>query len=234
MDVVELLTQFNLTRQEATIYIALHTEGDSTGYEVAKLTGISRSNAYTSLASLVDKGAAYVMEGSANRYTAVALEEFCTNNIRRMQELKQKLISVMPQARAQPTGYITVKGGNHILDKMQTMIVEADERVYLSLSKKILEHLLPALRDGLLRGIKVVIITDIALDLPGATIYRADKEANQIRLIADSTDVLTGDISDGAESTCLYSRSKNLIDLFKDALRNEITLIELRKGGNKL
>ena len=45
----ERLTEFGLTRQEAAIYECLLTEGKTTGYEVAKQIGISRSNAYGSL-----------------------------------------------------------------------------------------------------------------------------------------------------------------------------------------
>ncbi|NCB44825.1 MAG: TrmB family transcriptional regulator, partial [Clostridia bacterium] len=52
MDYTEQLMAFGLTRQEAVVYWALLTEGPLTGYEVAKSTGISRSNGYTSLANL--------------------------------------------------------------------------------------------------------------------------------------------------------------------------------------
>ena len=57
MDIIEKLTYFNLTRQEATLYLTLLAEGRLTGYEATKLTGISRSNTYTALAGLVEKGA---------------------------------------------------------------------------------------------------------------------------------------------------------------------------------
>lgn len=78
----EKLMEFGLTRQEATVYLALVVSGTQTGYEVAKQTGISRSNAYNALAGLVDKGAAYPEEGAATRYTAVEVSEFCENKIR--------------------------------------------------------------------------------------------------------------------------------------------------------
>ena len=50
------------------------------------------------------------------------------------------------------------------------------------------------------------------------------------RLIADSHTVLTGDLQDDEDSTCLYSCKRNLVDLFKEALQNEIALIKLQKG----
>lgn len=230
MDIVELLMQFNLTRQEATIYTTLFTEGGLTGYEVAKLTGISRSNTYTSLASLVEKGAAYVIEGKAMRYTPVPVDEFCDNKIRTMQQIKQSLIKSMPRKREEVEEYITVKGKSHILNKMKNMVNEAKHRVYLSVSKQILDIIRVELVNAASRGIKIVIITDELFELVGAIVYRAEKSHDQIRLIADSTNVLTGDITDGENSTCLYSKKKNLVDLLKDSIKNEIQLIEIMKG----
>ena len=64
MDIIENLMRFGLTRQESTLYVQLLAEGAMTGYEAAKATGISRSNAYTSLAGLVDKGAACTVDGT--------------------------------------------------------------------------------------------------------------------------------------------------------------------------
>ena len=69
--IIDRLNYFGLSRQEATIYLCLLENGSMNGYEVAKDTGISRSNVYSGLASLSDKGAANLMEGNPNRYIAV-------------------------------------------------------------------------------------------------------------------------------------------------------------------
>jgi len=77
----------------------------------------------------------------------------------------------------------------------------------------------------------MVLITNKPYRLEGATVYHnEEKPQQQIRLIADSSNVLTGDIDHGEYSTCLYSKKKNLIDLFKDSMKNEIRLIEMMKG----
>ena len=62
--IIEQLILFGLSRQEAAIYLCLLQNEELTGYEVAKLTGISRSNVYNGLTSLVEHGAAYVIEGT--------------------------------------------------------------------------------------------------------------------------------------------------------------------------
>ena len=234
MDIIERLTQFDLTRHEASIYLTLMSEGALNGYEVAKATGIARSNAYTSLASLVEKGGAFVIEEATIRYTPVPIEEFCENKIRKLQESKKDLIVTIPKKRDVVEGYITIKGENNILNKLRNMISEAKERVYLSVSGQILETILPDIESALGNGIKMVIITNGPFRLAGATVYITEQPLQQIRLIADSTNVLTGDINNGDHSTCLYSQKQNLVDLFKDSMKNEIRLIEITKGNNAL
>ena len=234
MELIEGLTNFNLTKQEATLYVLLLKEGYLTGYEAAKQTGISRSNTYTALAGLVEKGAAYVLEeGKVTRYTPVAPEEFCTNKIDRLQEIKQKVLSQLPVLKSDAEGYITIKGELEIINKLKNTVRQAEARIYVSANKRVMELLKSELVDALDRGLKVVIISDKQFTLPQAICYGTEKQNEQIRLIADSQTVVTGDLEDEENSTCLYSCKRNLVDLFKDALKNEIKLIELQKGDNR-
>jgi Predicted transcriptional regulators len=230
LDFVELLTHFGLTKQEANIYMMLISEGQLTGYEAAKLTGISRSNTYTALAGLAEKGAAWLIEGAVTRYTPVPPEEFCGNKIALLAQYRQELVQSAPVPKGDVDGYITIKGEEHILNKIRNMLNDSEKRAYLSMSLDTIERILPELTDGVARGLKIVIITNRPFLLDGATVYHAEKTQKQIRLIADSASVLTGDLCDGKDSSCLYSKKKNLVDLFKESLKNEIKLIELTKG----
>lgn len=231
MDLIEGLTNFNLTKQEATLYVLLLKSGQLTGYEAAKQTGISRSNTYTALAGLVDKGAAYVLEeGKVTRYTPVAPAEFCSNKISYLEEVKKDILQQLPVLSNDAEGYITIKGAREIINKLRNTVSQAQARIYISANTRMLELLTPELTAALQRGLKVVIIGDKSFFLPGAICYGTTKQSEQIRLIADSHTVLTGDLQDDEDSTCLYSCKRNLVDLFKEALKNEIALIELQKG----
>lgn len=228
MNLIEGLTNFNLTKQEATLYVLLLKAGQLTGYEAAKQTGISRSNTYTALAGLVEKGAAYVLEeGKVTRYTPVAPEEFCSNKISRLEEIKQDILQQLPVLASDAEGYITIKGEQEIINKLRNTVRQAKERIYVSGNLRLLELLRTELEDALRRGLKVVIIGDKAYQLAGAICYGTTKQSEQIRLIADSRTVLTGDLEDAEGSSCLYSCKRNLVDLFKEALKNEIALIKL-------
>ena len=231
MELIEGLTHFNLTKQEATLYVLLLKEGYLTGYEAAKQTGISRSNTYTALAGLVDKGAAYVLEeGKVTRYTPVPPEEFCSNKIDRLKEIKDKVLNQLPALKNDAEGYITIKGELEIINKLRNTVRQAEARIYVSANRRVMELLRKELTDALARGLKVVIISDEKFTLPEAICYGKDKQTEQIRLIADSQTVVTGDLEDEENSTCLYSCKRNLVDLFKEALQNEIKLIQIQKG----
>lgn len=230
---IERLVLFGLTRQEATIYLTLYSEGELSGYEAAKLTGISRSNAYSALAGLVDKGAAYVIEGAATKYIHVPVEEFTGNVINHLKDARNSLSDTMPSKKINDEGYITISGETNIINKLKNLLENAEERVYLSLSKSIVNIIQEDLMKLVKDGIKVVLITDENIQIPGIKVYFADRSDGQVRLIVDSKNVLTGEIQ-GENSSCLYSSKKNLVDVFKEALRNEMKLIELTKGATLL
>lgn len=228
MDLIEGLTNFNLTKQEATLYVLLLKAGQLTGYEAAKQTGISRSNTYTALAGLVDKGAAYVLEeGKVTHYMPVAPAEFCTNKLDRLAEIKKDILSRLPLLQSDAEGYITIKGEREIINKLRNTVRQAQARIYVSANARVLALLRQPLADAVARGLKVVVISDKSFALSGAICYDTVKQNEQIRLIADSRTVLTGDLEDAEDSSCLYSCKRNLVDLFKEALKNEIALIQL-------
>lgn len=230
---IRYLTDFGLSRQEALVYRELLSGGKQSGYEIAKAAGISRSNAYTSLAALVEKGAAYLVEESAKRYIPVRLEEFCGNRLRRMEEEMAWLSANLPSETESEDGYITVEGEENIRNKMLNLLERAEERVYLSGSTSCLEEVRPQLEALLSAGKKVVLVTDGGtggFELPGAVVYVSGPKEKQIGLITDSKYVLSGEYGQGSMNTCLYSGQRNFVTVFKNALANEIELIKIRKG----
>lgn len=245
---VEKLLLFGLGRQEAIIYLCLLKKGELTGYEVAKLTGISRSNVYNGLAALAEHGAAYVIEGASTKYTAVPMDEFCDNRIRHLKEVREYLLWNCPKPAMATEGYITIEGYGHIRDKIHHMLIGASQRIYLSAASEFLSGWQEEIEQLLERRIKVVLISD---SLPECMkekpfskqiiFYRslpADKtweespivRGNQVRLIIDSAYVLTGEVKGSTTDTCLYSAQRNFVDVFKEAMHNEIKLIELAQN----
>lgn len=232
---VESLIEFGLTRQEASIYQCLLSEGKVTGYEVSKITGISRSNVYNSLANMTEKGAAYLVEeGNTRKYVPVPVEEFCKNRIRRMEEAKQWLAGHVPSEKTHVEGYITIEGARNILDKIRNILNKVEERVYISCTRNYLLLLIREMEELRRAKKKLVIITDHPVSFDGAKVYVGGPRGMQIGIIADSKYVLTGEYGEGSMNTCLYSGQKNFVELYKRALSNEIKLVSLQEDNQAI
>lgn len=221
LDSYELLSLFGLTRLEATIYTQLLSGESFTGYELAKLTGISRSNTYTALATLAEKGGAYIIEGTPIKYVAVPSDEFCRNRIRAQEDAAKKLKNLLPGETDSAEGYITINGREHIENKIFNMLQNASKRAYFAAGARTIADFEKVIRQMTAEGKKVVIITDSDMDFDKAQVFKTSDRGEQIRLIVDSKNVLTGD-----RQSCLYSGKENLVNVIKDSLKYELRLIK--------
>lgn len=228
MEVIDALMQAGFTRHESMLYLTLCREGELTGYEASKLTGIPRSNAYLGLAGLCDKGGAYKINGETVKYAAVDVQEFAENLKRRFSEII-KVIEEIPPVNTSKDMFITINGTTQIVNKMKNLIEQAEQRIYVSISRDQLELVKQELVDAKKRGLKVVIITSEGPQIEDITYYITGQQSGNIRLITDSSNVLTGHLSE-TNPTSLYSMNQNLVDLIKDSLTNEIKLIKMDKN----
>lgn len=235
--ILDKLMQFGLTRQEAQIYLCLYQNGEMTGYEVAKTTGISRSNVYSGLSDLTEKGAAYLEESNVNRYVAVTLEEFCSNKIRSMEADRDYLLHHIPMMKQMEMGYLTIQGSQNIRNKIIHMLTSVEKRVYLSARVEYVNEVSEYLEQLVQKKSKIVIITDgiISSELlkQNAVLYLGDHKGEMIHLIIDSEYALTGQLTGSKEDTCLYTGQTNFINVFKEMLRNEMQLIAFNREKGK-
>ena len=178
----------------------------------------------------MEEGAAYLIEGSTNKYTSVEVEEFCQNKIRYLQQAKDELVQTMPQIGNNCEGYITISSHKHIMDRIHFMLAHVKYRVYISMPVEFLEKCREDINRLIESDKKVVLLVSESVEFPGAIIYITDKKEPQIRLIVDSEYVLTGDMTGSASDSCLYCGQKNFVNVFKESLKNEIKLIELTRG----
>ena len=222
--IIDILTEFSLTRQEASIYAALLNHGDMTGYEVAKDTGFSRSNVYAALNALVEKGAAYLVEGEATKYRPVEIKTFTSNKISELKKSAEYLEKHGPQKVIAADGYITIVGAKNIRNKMHEMIEKTELRLYLMAPAQIVKDFEEDLKRLISEGKKIVLLTQ-DYSVKGAKVYNTKVEEGQIRFITDSAYVLTGELTDDEHNTCLYSGQKNLVEVMKEALKDKITLL---------
>lgn len=223
MELSEALKNLGFTQQEATLYIKLCQHESMTGYEAAKTSGISRSNAYASLSNLVDKGYAYTIDGNPLHYVAVTKDDLLANARRDFERTIQIIDDKLITAPLVNEPYITVIGEKAILDKMTNIIEQASERIYISVNAAILHQLVSPLTEACKRQLKVVILSSEDISECDHIYYETERNTS-IKIIADTKEILAGTLSQS-----LYSKNKTLVNIIRESMLDEITLITERK-----
>lgn len=227
MELIQALKKFGFTQQESLMYVTLCKMGAMTGYEAAKVSGISRSNAYAALSSLVEKGGAIVSSEDSSKYTALPREELILNLRRSCESTLGFLEENLPEQEEEEAPYLTISGYGNTLDKMRNMILLAKGWVYLSVSASTVKLLTSDLENCIKRGLKVVILSDEDPHLSGVVFMHNEAPAENVRIIADTSEVIVGTLEVN-RGQCLYSKNKHLVSLMREALLNEIELIKIR------
>jgi len=219
----EALKRAGLTGQEVHLYLALLKNNGITGYEAAKITGISRSNAYAALTSLVNKGLAAHSHEKVKKYAALSKPDLLASLKRRNDDLISFLEIHLPDTTDHGVPYLTISGYDNIVEKIFNMVDLAKKRIYISIHSDELTALMEPVRKCAARGIKTVILSDKRPEIEGITFYRKKKQSGFVKIIADTAKILTTDFTRDPKNG-LYSEDPHLVQLMREAIVNEIEL----------
>ena len=219
------LHKLGFTPIEATIFITLCKHGSLTGYEVAKLSGISRSNVYAALYSLQEKGKCEVSEGETAKYRAISKEELLLSTRREMKTTLQEIENYYPSAIVTPEPYVTIRGYDNVLNKIKNSLLLCQSHLYLLCSSSCVD----LIKDELIevgKTRRITIICEKALSLPGITTHTREKDPQGFHMIIDTQSVITGNLSP-EDSQCLFSKHESLVRLMRESFVTELDMIAL-------
>lgn len=213
---------------EANVFIVLCKHGSLTGYEVAKLTGISRSNVYAALYSLQDKGKCYASEGETTKYVAISKEELLLSTEREFHTTLQEIKEYYPIPLEANEPYITIKGYDNVLTKLKNAVLLCHSHLYLLCDSDVVALLQDEL-ETISETKKVTIICDKDLKIPDSIIvYHRLKSPEGFHMIIDTEAVLTGDLNTSSPQ-CLFSKDLSLVRLMRESFITELDMIQLHK-----
>ncbi len=226
MDFNTALLKLGFTPIEATVFITLCKNGELTGYEVAKLCGISRSNVYAALYNLLEKGRCYSIDSDTTKYIALSKDELISTYQEEVAEVVAILSTQFPAPLPSSDPYVTVRGYANVLHKIKHTILSCQSHLYILAPR----DFVLLFEDTLLQishSRKVSIISDEALDLEDCLIYTKDKAPVGFHMIIDTQSVITGDLGEGAQ--CLYTTNQSLVRLMRESFVTELDMIQLTK-----
>lgn len=224
MDFNTALLKLGFTPIEANVFITLCKNGALTGYEVAKLCGISRSNVYAALYSLQEKGKCYTIESDTNKYIALSKDELLEGSKREFDDVWHSIDTQFPKALPLGDPYVTIKGYDTVIDKIKHTILSCTSHVYLLTTKDTILLFKEEL-ENISTTKRVTIICDEHLIIGDALVYTKAKPPTGFHMIMDTHSVITGDLCESPQ--CLYTCNQSLVRLMRESFITELDMIKL-------
>lgn len=238
-DLLSELHALGFSEHESRAYLALYRLQPATAYEVSKLAGLPKANAYSVLESLTKKEAAQPISEAPVRYVAVApkvlFERIAAATSRRC----AKLIETIPEvAESSDRGYVwSITGEEATSAKIESMIDGATSHLWIKTSETILLPHRPALLRAAKRGVAIMIIlfgTKTDQFQYGGKSRTYLHEGNGVPVgIAHYLVTLTVDFAEalvteiGGRQRGSYTRNRPIVHLAETMLRHELYFAEI-------
>ncbi len=231
-DPIEKLMTLGFSEYESKAYIALLRENPVTGYQLSKLSGVPRSMIYEVVGKLIARGAAMSLrQKGVVRYAPVPPEEFLGQLHREHESLITALQQELSALTAAPDmEYVwNIEGRGNIIAKAEEMIHQAEREIYLSLTPATIPELRPALLEAIRKGVRVVVYSPEAMDLPGGHVVIApvSEEAFErveglwLILVIDENQVLIGEQLGALQARASWTSSPLLVFIAEHHLRTD-------------
>lgn len=236
------LQSLGFSEHEARAYLALYRLQPATAYEVAKLAGLPKANAYSVLDSLSNKEAAQPVSEAPVRYIAVApnilFERIANATTRRCAKLIEAIPAAAPSA---DRGYVwSITGEDATRAKIESMIDAARSHIWIKASDESLEPHREALRRAADRGVAVIIIlfgVDIQhFDFAGKSrVYLHEGNGisvgvapQMVTIAADFKEALVTEM--GGHQRGSYTRNRSVVHLAETMLRHDVYIAEIYRS----
>jgi len=231
-DSIDKLVKIGFSEYEAKAYVALLRESPVTGYQLSKLSGVPRSMIYEVVGKLTARGAAMTLRtGGAIKYAPVPAVEFLDQLRREHEELTDSLKDDLAVLTAAPNlEYVWhIEGHDNIMAKAMEMIVQAKSGIYLALLPATFPTLKSSLEGAIARGVRVVIYTASALELPGGQVVVAplsEEALTQVGglgliLVIDGEEVLVAEWLTATQARASWTSSPLLVFVAEHHLRTD-------------
>ncbi len=231
-DPIDKLVEIGFSEYEAKAYVALLRESPVTGYQLSKLSGVPRSMIYEVLGKLTARGAAMTLRtGGATKYAPIPAVEFLDQLRREHEELTDSLKDDLAILTAAPNlEYVwNIEGHENIMGKAMEMIVQAKSGIYLALLPATFPTLKSSLEGAIARGVRVVIYTASALELPGGQVVVAPLSGEALTqvgglgliLVIDGEEVLVAEWLTATQARASWTSSPLLVFIAEHHLRTD-------------
>lgn len=235
------LRALGLTEWESKAYLALLVSSPSTGYAVAKRSGVARGRVYEVLGSLVDKGAARISNGPPRTYAPTAPDELIDLQRRDTDQAFSDAEVVLREYQSSTAGEDVIwdlEGATEILARAESVIDLAQQRLLCEIWSGDSDRLRHSLEAASRRGVAVVVVAYGDIDMPFATVFPhpgTDEVTRGLKgrwlvVSADDREVVAGNVSGEDGPRAAWTRHPGLVVPITELVRHDLYKLEMLKA----
>ncbi|MEQ1502601.1 MAG: helix-turn-helix domain-containing protein [Myxococcota bacterium] len=241
---VDELQQLGLTRNQGLAYLTLLEDAGGeglTGYEVGSRSGVPRSAVYKVLRQLEDVGAAFSVGSEPQRFIAAAPDRW-VDRVRRTAlsrlDAVADALDALPR-RSRPEPVWIVRRYDEVMARMVDMVRSAERSVYLSIWRRELDRLRPALAAAEGKPMHRVLHCPEPLPDPpvgfsawidAATDPDKAKWAHRVLCVVDRREALIGSSEPAVDNDAVWTTNPSLVDVATNHIILDLTLLSQRTG----
>lgn len=150
------LRNLGFTEMEAKIMVELAGRGPSSGYEVAKGLGVSRSNVYAALQRLSQHGFLRRSAGEPVRYSMLKPEELTQMISGQVKESLSFIETTMPRVEQDQQPFYSVEGDRNVMETLTRELERAEHEIVVDVWREEASLVRNGLEEAEQRGVKLL------------------------------------------------------------------------------
>ncbi|MDP4098558.1 TrmB family transcriptional regulator [Paenibacillus sp. P96] len=226
------LKNLGFTDMEAKVMVELAKNGDSSGYEVSKRTGASRSNVYAALQRLAGQGFLHTGEGEPVRYSMLPVEELTRIISGRLQESLETVERAMPRPGSE-TPFHNMEGDKEVLASLARELGRAKYEIVVDVWREEAALVCDQLEEAEQRGVRVLWACDSGEAALGQWLPRGAFQADAVpagrkfSFVVDRRWCMLGMRGDRGPTQAVVTEHPVMTELLLNQFAQDVVLYEM-------
>ncbi|MGD0034824.1 helix-turn-helix domain-containing protein [Paenibacillus illinoisensis] len=229
------LNHLGFTEMESKIMVELARQGSASGYEVAKRLGVSRSNVYSTLQRLSQRGFLRCSAGEPAKYSVLKPEEMTQMISAQMRASLDYVQSSMPQHEPEKPAFYNIEGDKNVFDNLSRELAEARHEIVVDIWREEAELLHDLLKKAEDRGVRLLWscdggegILDQPAPWPGHPLY-GKGNGRKFSIVVDRRWCMLGMRGESCATQAVVTEHPVMTGLLLNHFAQELVLYELEQ-----
>lgn len=240
MNIVDILKNLGFTEYEAKTYLALLTNPPSTGYAIAKSSGVPRSKIYEVINNLVTRGDILECHGNPPLYTALPAKDLITARRMKTEETFAEAEESLEKLSCKDNdlnNIWNIRGYESIMQKVNDCISNSKKRILIEIWSEDFKEISDTLEQAARRGVEIFIISYGEINIDYANVYLHDMSeeitseygGRWVVFSSDDNQVVAGIVSLDTDSRAAWTSHQGLVMPITEVVIHDLYIAEIMK-----